>query len=139
MIRSSLPRLFLGGLLIVAACAAPVKRDDAQNTFLWLRSIDGFDSIDDEHVVLHAGNKYALVKTFGRCDGLRFAEEIAVDSPLGYLDKSGFGSIIYRQVGWGKRRCPIDRIDAVASSKEARDRVAAEKADKAKAKADAPS
>ncbi len=144
-----LPTSILAGPLIAAGflgCAttsasralppstAQAKPQDAQSAFLWLRTIDGFDAIDDEHVVVHSGNKHALVTMFGYCDGLRYAGQIAIEAPLGYLDRSALGTIIYRQFPGFARRCPIDRIVAVADLKEARDRAAAEKAQKAKQK-----
>jgi Family of unknown function (DUF6491) len=113
------------------AASTPAAAAD-RDTFLWLRNVDGFESIDDEHIVLTSGTKRALVKTFGRCDGLRYAETIAVDAPLGYLDRSAFGNIIYRQSFTGPRRCPIDRIVAVKDTKEARALVEQEKAEKEK-------
>jgi hypothetical protein len=135
---------FLAGLLVAIlciGCAATTetgaKPRDANDAFLWLRTIDGFNSIDDEHIVVSSGSRHALVKTFGQCDGLRYAEQIGIEAPLGYLDKSGVGTIIYREFGGWKRRCPIDRIVAVANLKEARERVAAENAEKEKAKKEA--
>ena len=135
---------FLGCATTSANRASPpstaqAKPQDAQSAFLWLRTIDGFNAIDDEHVVVDSGNKHALLTTFGYCDGLRYAEQIAIEAPLGYLDRSALGTIIYRQFPGLKRRCPIDRIVVVADLKEARDRVAAEKAEKAKAKQAPPS
>jgi len=102
--------------------AASAERD----TFVWLRNVDGFEAIDDEHVVLTSGTRRALVKTFGRCDGLRFAETIGVDAPLGYLDRSGVGSLVYRRGFGDVARCPIDRVVAVKDTKEARELVAKE-------------
>ena len=109
-----------------AKTAASADRD----TFVWLRNVDGFEAIDDEHVVLTSGTRRALVKTFGRCDGLRFAETIGVDAPLGYLDRSGVGSLVYRRGFGGAARCPIDRVVAVKDTKEARELVAKESSDK---------
>ena len=110
------------------ADATPRDRD----AFLWLRSIDGFNAIDDEHIVLSSGTKHALVKTFGRCDGLRFSETIAVDAPLGYLDRSGVGHLVYRRGLGDVARCPIDRIVAVKDLKEAKALVEREKAETGK-------
>ena len=107
--------------------SAKPARDDA---FVWLRSIDGFNAIDDEHIVLTSGRKYALVKTFGRCDGLRFAETIAVDAPLGFLDKSGLGHIIYERFPRQRGRCPIDKVITVESVQQAKDLVTKEKQSK---------
>jgi len=120
------------------ACASAAKPSQPANadgagtrdTFLWLRSIDGFNAIDDEHIVLSSGTRHALVKTFGRCDGLRYSETIALDAPLGYLDRSGVGQIVYRQGLAGVRRCPIDRIVAVKDVGEARALVATEATEK---------
>ena len=120
-------------VLLLSACAAPAAKP-RNNACLWLRNVDGFNSIDDEHVVLSAGSKSALVKTFGYCDGLRFAETIAIDAPLDYLDEKGMGHIVYRRGPHDQARCAIDRIVAVKDVKEAKALVAAEKAEKAKAK-----
>ena len=128
--RTPMRRLFVGLSFLLVACAAPAAKP-RDGAFLWLRNVDGFNSIDDEHVVLRAGSKAALVKTFGYCDGLRFAETIAIDAPLDYLDEKGMGHIVYRRGPYDRGRCPIDRIVAVKDMKEAKALVAAEKAEKA--------
>jgi hypothetical protein len=143
VLRSSLvnARWLLAGLFAVTSCfaaanvaetaapsATPTPSDN--RAFLWLRNVDGFNSIDDQHIVLSAGRKQALVTTFGPCLGLRDSETIAVDAPLGYLDKSGLGEIVYRRGFHDRGRCPIDRIVAVDSLAQAREIVAKEKADK---------
>jgi hypothetical protein len=136
MERPPFRHLILATAALLAACAAPAAKaeNSGKSSFLWLRNIDGFNSIDDEHIVLSAGTRKALVKTFGWCDGLRFAETIAIDAPLDYLDKQGVGHIVYRRGPHDQARCPIDTIVAVESVKEAKEIVAAEKAEKAKAK-----
>jgi len=108
--------------------ATPTPSDD--RAFLWLRNVDGFNSIDDQHIVLSSGNKHALVTTFGPCFGLRDSETIAIDAPLGYLDKSGLGHIVYRRGPHDRGRCPIDRLVPVEGVKQARELVAKEKAEK---------
>ena len=139
MIRTPLRQIFVGLGLLLAACAAqPRPEEGAQSrrdSFVWLRNVDGFNSIDDRHIVLSAGSKKALVTTFGYCDGLRFAETIAIDAPLDYLDEKGMGHIVYRRGPYDRGRCPIDRIVAVKDLKEAKALVAAEKAEKAMPKA----
>jgi hypothetical protein len=115
-----------------AATANPDER--AKDAFLWLRNIDGFNSIDDEHIVVSSGSKRALVKLFGFCEGLRFAETIAIDAPLGYLDRSSLGHVVYRRGFHDVARCPIDRVVAVKDLKEARALVEQEKAEKEKQK-----
>src|ERR1044071_7152331 len=115
---------------IVAALLATAMSAKADDAFLWLRSVDGFNSIDDQHIVLSAGRKQALGTTFAPCFGLRDSETIAVDAPLGYLDKSGLGDIIYSRGFHDRGRCPIDKIVAVDSLAEAREIVAKERAEK---------
>ncbi len=115
------------GTIAVEAFAASGKSDDS---FMWLRTIDGFNVIDDEHIVLTNGSKRALVKTFGRCPSLSFSETIAIDSPLPYVNKSGLATIVYKQSGLGLQRCPVDTIVRVKDLKEARALVKAEKAAK---------
>lgn len=133
--RTPLGASVLAVATLVFACTAPPAQKD-RSSFLWLRSIDGFNTIDDEHIVLNAGSKSALVKLFGFCDGLRFAETIAIDAPLDHLDERGVGHIVYRRGPYDQARCPIDRVTAVSGLKEAKEIVAAEKAAKAaKAKA----
>jgi hypothetical protein len=126
----------LSFVLVACTTSQTARTDEAprRDAFLWLRNVDGFNTIDDEHVVLRAGSKAALVKTFGYCDGLRFAETIAIDAPLDYLDEKGVGHIVYRRGPYDRARCAIDRIVAVKDMKEAKAIVAAEKAEKAKAK-----
>jgi len=106
----------------------------AQDAFVWLRNIDGFNSIDDEHIVVSSGSKRALVKLFGFCEGLRYSETIAIDAPLGYLDRSGVGHVVYRRGFHDIARCPIDKVVAVKDLKEARALVEQEKAEKEKQK-----
>jgi hypothetical protein len=123
--------------VLAAACtgstARPEKNAAAEATperggvFLWLRDVDGFDSIDDEHIVLHAGRRLALVKTFGPCYGLRDSETIAVDATLDHLDARAPGSIIYRMPFGERGRCPIDRVVEVSSLQEAKEQVAKER------------
>ena len=129
MIRSPIPKMTLLAAILLAACANPRPRNEA---FLWLRSIDGFNTIDDEHIMLSSGSKRALVKTFGWCEGLRYSEEIALDAPLGHLDERGVGHIVYRRGPFDRARCPIDRVTPVKDLKEAKRLVAAEKAMKEK-------
>ncbi len=144
--------LLLAGIASAAGCAPaqsgsppsapPASVAEAtpreREAFLWIRNIDGFNTIDDRHIVLHGGvDKHALVTTFGHCFGLRDSETIAVDAPLPYLDKAGLGHIIYSQGLAGRARCPIDKIVAVKDLKEAKALVAAEKAEKTKVKAEA--
>jgi len=142
---STLCALALAAAMGAASCSgvtaapqaegAPAKPEDgARDTFLWLRNIDGFNSIDDEHIVVSSGNKHALVKLFGFCEGLRYAETIAIDAPLGYLDRSGVGQVVYRRDFHDIARCPIDRVVAVKDLKEARALVDQEKAEKEKPK-----
>ena len=135
--RTLLRHILVGISFVIVACTTTqtARTDETakprRDAFLWLRNVDGFNSIDDEHIVLSAGSKSALVKTFGYCDGLRFAETIAIDAPLDYLDTKGMGHIVYRRGPYDRARCPIDRIVAVKDMKEAKALVAAEKAEKA--------
>jgi hypothetical protein len=113
-----------------AETSAKAKPDKA---FLWLRSISGWNSIDDEHIVLYGGvNQAALATTFGPCLGLSFAETIAVEAPLSYLDRSAFGTIHFVESGSRiRRRCQIDTLESVKDLKEAKALVESRKQQKA--------
>lgn len=105
---------------------------EGRETFMWLNSINGWNSIDDQHIVLHGGPKQvALVTTFAPCYGLSYAETIAVKAPLRYLEGNAFGTIFFNDSGYGARRCPIATIESVKDVKEAKSLVASRKQQKA--------
>jgi hypothetical protein len=108
--------------------ATPEKKEP----FIWLNNINGWNSIDDEHIVVYGGpGQAALITLFGSCYDLSYAETIAVKAPLGYLDRGGIGKVIFSSSGYGRRECPIDTLDAVKDLKEAKALVATRKAQKA--------
>jgi hypothetical protein len=119
-----------------AAAAAGQAQTGERKVFLWLNNIDGWNSIDDEHIVLYGGAKEAaLVTIFGTCPGLSYAESIAVKAPLRYVDKSALGTIFYDTPGYTNRRCQFDTVEAVKDLKEAKALVAARKEEAALKKA----
>lgn len=111
-----------------AAAEAGQAQTGERKVFLWLNNIDGWNAIDDEHIVLYGGVKEAaLVTTFGACPGLSYAEKIAVKAPLRYVDKSALGTIFYDTPGYTNRRCQFDTVEAVKDLQEAKALVAARK------------
>lgn len=84
------------------------------------RSINSFDTIDDEHVYIKAtGNKHYLFTMQRRCFGLRSAMGIGIKDTMSSVCSKGFGEIVYRDAGRAQS-CRIDTIESVASKDDAK-------------------
>ncbi len=88
-----------------------------------LRGVNGYQVIDDQHLVLTGGaSRYYLVTTTSRCSGLRFGAQIGTS----FGDNARLCPPIVEYVipddGW---RCAIDTVEEVESLEEAEQRAAA--------------
>lgn len=90
---------------------------DADTGCVSLRGVNGYQVIDDRHLVLTAGaDRYYLVTTRTRCSGLRFGAQIGTS----FGDNARLCPPIVEYVipddGW---RCAIDTVREVDSLEEA--------------------
>jgi hypothetical protein len=88
-----------------------------------LRGVNGYQVIDDQHLVLTGGaSRYYLVTTSSRCSGLRFGAQIGTS----FGDNARLCPPIVEYVipddGW---RCAIDTVEEVESLEDAQQRAAA--------------
>lgn len=116
--------LFAAASLAMAAPAAMALQDadDAPNC-VYLRNINGYTVLDDQHVVLNGGaSRHYLVTTTTRCSGLRFGVQIATS--FGDTERlcRPFMEYIIPEDGW---RCAIDTVEEVESVEQARELVSA--------------
>lgn len=118
---------FLFGVL--AASPALAVKDDC----VFVRTIDGFNVIDDQTLIIYTGPSSAYrVNLFGYCPGLRWTETIAIDSRDGMLCWPSNGHILTFEHGM-KNSCPVDSVLKMAPADI--DKLKAEKkAEKNKAK-----
>jgi Family of unknown function (DUF6491) len=99
------PVAFLFGLL---AASPALARDDC----VFLRSIDNFNVINDQTLIVYTSPKSAYrVNLFSRCQGLPWAETIAIDSHDGLLCSTSRIIVVENGI---KYRCPVDSILAMA-------------------------
>lgn len=128
MIKSA---LFAAAGLALAAPAAIAQPagDEETSRCVYLRNINGYTVLDDQHVVLNGGaSRHYLVTTRTRCSGLRFGVQIATS--FGETERlcRPFAEFIIPDDGW---RCAIDTIEEVETLERARELVAARAADEA--------
>jgi hypothetical protein len=88
-----------------------------------LRGVNGYQVIDDRHLVLTGGaSRYYLVTTSSRCSGLRFGAQIGTS----FGDNARLCPPIVEYIipddGW---RCAINTVEEVESLEEAEQRAAA--------------
>ncbi|MGX6648204.1 DUF6491 family protein [Maricaulaceae bacterium MS644] len=98
--------------------------NEARSECVDLRGVNGYQVIDDQHLVLTGGaSRYYLVTTTSRCSGLRFGAQIGTS----FGDNARLCPPIVEYVipddGW---RCAIDTVEEVESLEEAEQRAAAE-------------
>ncbi|MGJ3230529.1 MAG: DUF6491 family protein [Oceanicaulis sp.] len=103
--------------LLGAGGAAAAQESDEANSCVSLRSINGYQVIDDRHLVLTGGaSRYYLVTTRTRCSGLRFGAQIGTS----FADNARLCPPMVEYVipddGW---RCAIDTVVEVESVEEA--------------------
>lgn len=96
--------------------------EDAPNC-VWLRNINGYTVLDDQHVVLNGGvSRHYLVTTRTRCSGLRFGVQIATSFDDTERLCQPMLEYIIPEDGW---RCAIDTVEEVESIERARELVEA--------------
>ena len=90
------------------------------------RQVNGFDALDDEHVLVEEGVKdYFLLTMDHRCPGLRHANGIAFKDTTSRICSDGFGNIVFRDMGRTLTSCRIGPIERVADKDEAEALIAA--------------
>lgn len=107
----------------LTAHAAPEEAGDenrSDRAGFFVSQFRDFRAIDNRHVVLYGpSRKHAfLATTFGYCNGLTFAESIAIDSSLPFLSARNNAAIIVHDTF--PSRCLIqtfERVDDFAAAK----------------------
>jgi hypothetical protein len=94
-------------ILMVLGVVLPVTARAADDHCIFLRTIDGFNVINDEALIVFVGPREAYrVNLFGRCTSLPWTETIAIDSRDGMLCWPSNNHII---TGRGER-CLVDSV-----------------------------
>ncbi|MEQ8435161.1 MAG: DUF6491 family protein [Oceanicaulis sp.] len=114
--------LFAGAGAFAQESESPTG-NEARSECVSLRGVNGYQVIDDQHLVLTGGaSRYYLVTTTSRCSGLRFGAQIGTS----FGDNARLCPPIVEYVipddGW---RCAIDTVEEVESLEEAEQRAAA--------------
>ncbi|HET8710457.1 MAG TPA: DUF6491 family protein [Spongiibacteraceae bacterium] len=74
--------------------------------------VDGWNYIDDKHIVIYAGpSKRFLITTMNHCPDLSSAEHIGFTTTASFLTK--FDKLIVRGAGGIVQHCPITEINAL--------------------------
>ena len=110
-------------LLFSTGCATSGSREDTggERFCLKVRQITSYTALDARHVLVKARmSEYYLFTLDWSCDGLAFAEGIAVEGTVNEVCDDGFGSLAYRDPSRGVRRCTIRAIEAVKDADAAR-------------------
>src|SRR5262250_1164412 len=95
---------FLLGLLATSPALA------VKDNCVFVRTIDGFNVIDDQTLIIYTGpNSAYRVNLFGYCQGLRWTETIAIDSRDGMLCWPANNHIIFFDHGF-RNTCPVDSV-----------------------------
>jgi hypothetical protein len=107
--RSLIAALALSAGGIMAASPALAVKDDC----VFIRSIDGYNVIDDHTLIIHDGQQAYRVNLFGPCTGLRWTEDIAIDSRDGMMCWPSNNHIIISDHGI-KQTCMVDSVVKMA-------------------------
>lgn len=119
--------------LLLLTLAAPVRADVApdadetseQKICINSNRVRNFDGLSDQHVFIEeGGGNYYLLTMRGRCSGLRNAQVILIKETMSRVCSRGFGEVIYKDFGMGRRSCRIDTIERVENKDEARAMIA---------------
>ena len=111
--------------------------DESGRTCFWLRNITGWNSIDNRHVYVSGGGKRGkfLLTLFNYCYGVRFAEDIALQTrPTSRLCSNGNERLFVLDHTRGRHSCLISDVERVENLKAARQLVSDRKAAKQKEK-----
>lgn len=122
MMKSVFLAAAAGALAATGSTAFAQDGDDSPQC-VYLRNIEGYTVLDDQHVVLHGGaSRHYLLTTRTRCSGLRFGVQLGMS--FGETERlcRPFLEYIVPQDGW---RCTIDTVEEVEDIESAREMVAA--------------
>jgi hypothetical protein len=120
------PRLLLAltaAMLFAAGCASTPAQDESRGErfCLKVREIKSYTALDTRHVLVKARvSDYYLFTLDYSCDGLAFAQGMAVEGRVNQVCDDGFGSLTYRDSSRGVRRCTILAIDPVKDADAAK-------------------
>jgi len=115
--------LLVVALLLAVGCASTPKQVESggERFCLKVREIKSYSALDTRHVLVKARvSDYYLFTLDFSCDGLAFAQGIAVEGTVNQVCDDGFGSLTYRDSSTGVRRCTILAIDPVKDADAAR-------------------
>ncbi|XBQ16069.1 MAG: DUF6491 family protein [Oceanicaulis sp.] len=114
-------------LLAAAAGLAAAAPSAAQETeCVTLRGVNGYQVIDDRHLVLTGGaSRYYLVTTRSRCSGMSFGAQIGVSFADNVRLCPPMVEYVIPDDGW---RCAIDTVVEVDSMEAAEQRAAEQNA-----------
>lgn len=125
--------LISGALLVASGCATSTVDEGATTprVCVSVRTINSFNGLSDREIFVTAGvNDRYLFTVTGICNGLEYANAIAVKDQTGRICGDGFGSIIFRDMGRGRQSCRVRTIERVSSAEEAKEWVTAREADR---------
>ena len=114
-VRVTVFALFLG------ACASDDTQPDtdARDDCFYIRQVNSWDAIDDRHIFVRASvSDQYLLTMFSSCQGIRFANAIALSNSMGRICPNDFGEVTYRD-GRMRSSCQISDVERVASKEEA--------------------
>ena len=123
----------LSMLLIVSGCATSPGEAESRvsKVCVSVRTINSFNGLSDREIFVTAGvNDHYLFTVTGICNGLEYANSIAVKDQSGRICGDGFGSIIFRDMGRGRQSCRVRTIERVSSAAEADEWVTAREAER---------
>ena len=111
-----------GGALPTGGAAfaqeAPAEAEEPANRCVSLRSVNGYQVIDDRHLVLTGGaSRYYLLTMRTRCSGMRFGAQIGTSFGDNARLCPPFVEYVIPDDGW---RCAIDTVVEVESVEAAR-------------------
>ncbi|MEQ8406401.1 MAG: DUF6491 family protein [Oceanicaulis sp.] len=112
---------------VFSAGAAAAAQDDGESRCVSLRNINGYQVIDDKHLILTGGaSDYYLITTRTRCSGLRFGAQIGTSFGDNARLCPPMVEYVIPDDGW---RCAIDTVVEVESVEEAEQIAARENED----------
>ena len=123
---------FLAGL--AAAHSSSGQESDeadasAKDDCVQIRSVDGWSSIDDWHIVVRASRDEQYLLTMRTaCRGIRSANSIALSNRMGRLCPDDYGRVTFRYAGM-RESCRIENVEQVADKDEAKALVEARKSE----------
>ncbi len=107
--------------VLIAGCASTESAPDSTSgdDCFHIRQVNSWDAIDKKHIYLKEGvSDHYLLTMFSSCQGIKFAQAIALSNHMGRVCPNDFGRITYRDAGM-QSSCRIDNVERVASKEEA--------------------